>query len=471
MIASLRRPPRDGSSPDPESSFIDAVAEAYQAGLEISFQGLFAGENRRRISLPGYPFQRERYWLQASRQRRTGAGHPLLGDRHESARGEITFETEVFPSDPGLAHGPPGIWPSCGPRGALRVHGGNGIAFVMGNSPVVLDDVQLHSPLVFLEQDSEDGAGSAGRKMQALLDDSEEAQSRLLQVFSRGTEKGWTMHLEGRVVSNPRCRRPGNGSDLESLKARLSPADVAAYYRAKAATSIDLGPSFRTLGTVWTGPGEALGEVRLPESVGRNDLDIHPLVLDGCFQVVGMARNMTGSPEEPTYLPFGWERLWLTGPLPDSVVCHVQMSESNRTPDPDSDEYPEVLSGEIRIYNPDGVLIGGLSGYTVKRATESALLAAVEGAEGVNDLLYEVLWRERPLESGLAPADFFPAPSAVAAQTETLLRLPHRRRCRSPRQECPARRPGAMVSRLRAPHPGKAGLAAQPGRGCGPSRS
>ena len=416
VIASLRRPPRDGSSPDPESSFIDAVAEAYQAGLEISFRGLFAGEDRRRISLPGYPFQRERYWLQASRQRRTGAGHPLLGDRHESARGEITFETEVFPSDPAwlMDHR---VFGRLVAPGALSGSMAATASLVMGNSPVVLDDVQLHSPLVFLEQDTEDGAGNAGRKMQALLDGSEEAQSRLLQVFSRGTEKGWTTHLEGRVVSDPALQEAEQRVNLESLKARLSPADVAAYYRAKAATSIDLGPSFRTLGTVWTGPGEALGEVRLPESVGRNDLDVHPLVLDGCFQVVGMARNMTGSPEEPTYLPFGWERLWLTGPLPDSVVCHVQMSESNRTPDPDSDEYPEVLSGEIRIYSPDGVLIGGLSGYTVKRATESALLAAVEGAEGVNDLLYEVLWRERPLESGLAPADFFPAPSAVAART------------------------------------------------------
>ena len=417
VISSLRRPPRDGSTPDPESSFIDAVAEAYQAGLYISFQGLFAGEERRRISLPGYPFQRERYWLQPSRQRRTGAGHPLLGDRHESARGETAFETEVFPSDPAwlMDHR---VFGRLVAPGALYGSMAATASLVAGDSPVVLDDVQLHSPLVFLEQDSEDGAGSVGRKMQVLLDDSEEAQSRLLQVFSRGTEKGWTMHLEGRVVSDPALQEAGQRVDLESLKARLSPADVAAYYRAKAATSIDLGPSFRTLGTVWTGPGEALGEVRLPESVGRNDLDVHPLVLDGCFQVVGMARNMTGSPDEPTYLPFGWERLWLTGPLPDRVVCHVQMSESNRSPDPDSDEYPEVLSGEIRIYDSDGVLIGGLSGYTVKRATESALLAAVEGAEGVNDLLYEVVWRDRPLESGLAPADFFPAPSAVAAQTE-----------------------------------------------------
>ena len=47
-----------------DSSFSESVARAYQAGLPISFAGLFAGETRRRIPLPGYPFQRERHWIE-----------------------------------------------------------------------------------------------------------------------------------------------------------------------------------------------------------------------------------------------------------------------------------------------------------------------------------------------------------------------------------------------------------------------
>ena len=43
--------------------FLNAVAKAYEAGLTISFAGLFAGESRRRISLPSYPFQRRRHWI------------------------------------------------------------------------------------------------------------------------------------------------------------------------------------------------------------------------------------------------------------------------------------------------------------------------------------------------------------------------------------------------------------------------
>ena len=44
-------------------TFVEAVAGAYEAGLPVSFPGLFAGETRRRISLPSYPFQRRRYWI------------------------------------------------------------------------------------------------------------------------------------------------------------------------------------------------------------------------------------------------------------------------------------------------------------------------------------------------------------------------------------------------------------------------
>jgi len=60
--------------PDPEgdaleeigedSVSVEAIAKAYEAGLTVAFAGLFGGEERRRISLPGYPFQRRRFWVQ-----------------------------------------------------------------------------------------------------------------------------------------------------------------------------------------------------------------------------------------------------------------------------------------------------------------------------------------------------------------------------------------------------------------------
>jgi len=412
VLSSLCRPSGDDTAPA-GGGFVEAVAGAYRAGQPVRFEGLFAGEERRRISLPGYPFQRERHWLEAPKQRRGSDGHPLLGVRHESARGEISFETEVFPSDPawlsdhrvfGRVLAPGALYGAMAATAALAEGAG-----------AVVEDMQLHNPLVFPERDSEDGTGEDGRKVQVVLDAPGQAASRGVQLFSKGSDGEWTLHVEGRVPSGAAAPQPATRVDLEGLKADMSPVEVADYYRARAETGIDLGPSFRTLGRVWARPGEALGEVVFPEALGRNGLDVHPLMLDGCFQVVGAARGLTGTQGATTYLPFGWERLWLAAKLPERVLCHVRMNMASPESEEETGEAPEVLSGELNIYDTDGVLLGVLSGYTVKRATREALLSAVEG---VKELLYEVVWRDSALASGILPADFFPGPAAVAAGSQ-----------------------------------------------------
>ena len=76
-----------------------AVAAVYAAGAALNFPGLFAGEERARVPLPGYAFQRQRYWVD-TRKQRVAAAHGLLGTRHDSARGEVTFETELSAAEP-----------------------------------------------------------------------------------------------------------------------------------------------------------------------------------------------------------------------------------------------------------------------------------------------------------------------------------------------------------------------------------
>ncbi len=63
--SSRRRPPDAAVSPVSVAGdgFPEAVAAAYEAGVGVSFAGLFAGETRRRISVPGYQFDRRRHWI------------------------------------------------------------------------------------------------------------------------------------------------------------------------------------------------------------------------------------------------------------------------------------------------------------------------------------------------------------------------------------------------------------------------
>ena len=420
VLSSLLRPSKDEAPPVPGSGggFVEAVASAYEAELALRFDGLFAGEERRRIALPGYPFQRERYWIEAPRRRRSDAGHPLLGTRHESASGEVAFDTEVFPSDPAWLSDHRVFGRLIAP-GALYGAMAASATLAEGSDAALVDDFSMQNALVFPDEDAEDGSANAGRRVQVLLDDDEDGGARRVRILSRGDgEDGWTLHAEGRVPAN--SAGPALASpvlDIEKLKAALAPVDLAAYYRAKAAVGIDLGPSFRTVEALWARQGEAIAEVALPAGLERSPFDVHPLVLDGCFQVFGAARNPDGGEEGITYLPFAWERLWLKDRLPDRLICHVQMRQrpEGEAADGAGDDVPEVHAADLRLYEPGGTLIGELAGFTVKRATRAALLSAVEG---IDELLYEVVWRDRPLAPGMLPADFLTGPSDIAADMD-----------------------------------------------------
>ncbi|HSS78378.1 MAG TPA: amino acid adenylation domain-containing protein, partial [Thermoanaerobaculia bacterium] len=60
MIATLRHPKQPDSDP---AVLLQAVARFWLAGGEVDWAGFWAGERRRRLALPTYPFERRRYWV------------------------------------------------------------------------------------------------------------------------------------------------------------------------------------------------------------------------------------------------------------------------------------------------------------------------------------------------------------------------------------------------------------------------
>ena len=416
-LASLRRPSESNPGPAGGEAFVEAVGQGYEAGLPIHFEGLFAGEARRRIPLPSYPFQRRRHWIEAPKRRRPASGHPLLGVRHESPRGEITFETEVFASDPDwvkdhLVFGQVVV------PGAMFATMAATVLWGERARSVVLEDCQLHSPMIVPQDDPEDEAGEGGRKLQIVFDGADGPAARRFEVFSRGSEEGWTLHLEGRMSPGGRRREAAERVDLDGLRADLMAGDVASLYRNKVSTRVVLGPAFRPLKAVWSGPGEALGEVALPDCLDGGGLDLHPILLDGCFQTVLAARDQARVAGKSTYMPFGWDRLWLAEPPPERIFCHVRMREAARRDGSagTTDDSPEVVKADLELYSANGEPLGAVDGFTMKRATRAAMLSA---SNALKDLLYEVAWREAPLTGGAGSARFLDGPETVRARMGT----------------------------------------------------
>ncbi len=376
-----------------ERALTEAVAALYAAGCAIDFEARDAGRGRRRLGLPGYPFERTRHWVEAPKRRGRTAGHPLLGVEHRSASGETSWTQEISATDPGwLADHT--VFGGVVAPGALHACLAAASAAASGPAPVAVRDGTIHAPLVLTD---------APVEVQLLLSAAEETGEKGWRVFARPAGPGdapWRLHASGRV--GPAGAPP---EEPPLAASGLVERDVGAFYARIASVGIVYGPSFERIERIWGGPGAGRGEIAAPEGVETGG-GLHPTVLDACFQVL-----MAALPEESLaagspYVPLGWEALELWGPAPSRVICEAKLREASGD--------AAVLDFWLR--DGTGAAFGRVRGLLLKRATRQAMLGA---ASGVGELLYETAWREVPAPA--ATAAFLASPSEAAAHGEARL--------------------------------------------------
>ena len=384
--------------------FVEAVSDAWEAGLELRFEGLHAGELRRRLSLPTYPFERRRYWVDGPLYR-LGDVHPLLGLRRDSAGGEITWETELTSPVPSWLGDHRVFGRMLAPA---SVHGAfmGAAASVVGAGPVAVEAVRLHAPLV-VPDEGEEGEPPA-RTLQVVVGAAEHSEPRPVRIYSKSDDTGedsWLLHAEGRVAGGGDDAR--EKIDVQALKAGLAPVAAAAFYEGMADAGIGCGPRSRVVEAVWSAAGEVLAELVLPPASGSDETTVHPALLDGCFQTIAAASGEAGS--EEVWLASGWDRLWLADRLPERVLCYARLLDADGEPASDT------RLADLELHSVNGRPIGCVRSVALARTTRASLLSAVAR---VDDLLYDVAWRERALSGGSQSAEFLAPPQSVAGSVE-----------------------------------------------------
>lgn len=290
-------------APEPRTLF-DALGQLHVHGVPVDWRRLYAGSGARRVDLPTYPFQRQRYWLsEPAPDAAAGFGHPLLTHT-------VTVPGTELVLCGGRLSGAAQPW--------LRDHVVGGHALVPGAAfadlmlhagdacgVAVLEDLALLTPLFLPAADDEP------IQFQVALGEPDGAGRRTADMYARPEESGalgaWTHHATGRL--GPAV--PGVPERPVPLGVwpppDATPVDLTGAYDRLAAAGLTYGPAFRGVTALWR-RGEELfaevGPVSLPDA-RRHAL--HPALLDAALHAGLLAEPPSG----PARLPFAWQGLTL----------------------------------------------------------------------------------------------------------------------------------------------------------------
>jgi myxalamid-type polyketide synthase MxaB len=361
---------------------LESLGRLHLAGVEIDYAAFDRDYARRKLVLPNYPLERQRYWFpgMAGAKGRSSL-RPLIDTLVQSPLvretvAETRFGARELPYLADHQVGDETVVPGAGYLSMLA-----SVAEVLGWQGCRLEDVFFLQPLVLPEQ--------GGRKVQAVLAPEAEREFAF-QILSLeagdAAEGGMVKHASGRLRAEGGAA--GDHLRLADIEARcpqaMAPEDL---FAAIADHGVALGPAFHWVQALRLGEREALATLAAPAAAGSLDgYAIHPALLDACFQVASatLAADADGGEMQ---LPFSIGGLSLApkagaGPW----RCHaVRVGDS---------------AWDIRLTDEAGAVVAAFDRFELRKVPQQALQQ-----RRLADWLYRPEWVAEALA---APSDASP---------------------------------------------------------------
>nr|AFV71310.1 PyrA7 [Streptomyces rugosporus] len=375
--------------------FAASLARAHVNGMAVDWAAVLGDGPK--AAVPGYPFQRERFWLSPatdlgdlSAAGLSEGGHPLLAaattvaedDRHLFV-GRLSGEAQPWLLDhavlgtalvPGSAFAELASY--CGARAGCET----------------VEELTIEAPLTL---------GDGAVHLQVLVGPPDDAGRRPLTVHAKPeSDLTWTRHATGTVTPTSPATAgdptppaaPDATADLTAWPPPgAEPLDVGGLYERFARSGLGYGPAFQGLRAAWRAGDAVHAEVELPEDVEHAGYGTHPALLDAALHALAWLSPET---DDAVRLPFAWTGLTTHAPAPRALRVRI-------TPAP-------TENGAVRVdlADPSGrpvLTVASLDLRPVDAERLAAGSAVLHGVEWVTVQLPSADGRVRWLEE--APAE------------------------------------------------------------------
>ncbi len=306
------------------------LLELWVKGFNIDWYALYAEKKARRISLPTYPFARDRYWLpleidQKSKGLKIEVSqlHPLVHQNNSSLavqRFNSLFNgAEFFLNDHIVGYHK--ILPAVAYIEMFRA-----VASLSSDEfePFKLSNLTWLKPILV-----------AGNPEKVIVELAVDEGEFLLQAGME-INGDFTVHAQGQCCYLDHEAAYSDFSadqrlQIEDIRQRLANhAQPAAIYRLFHEKGLNLQAGFQGLDWIKWNDSEAVGQVTLPKflsTLNRDAYGLHPSLLDSALQTALYVLESSHKSDGTLYLPFSIDEVAIYASLPDRLYSHVQPSD------------------------------------------------------------------------------------------------------------------------------------------------
>jgi acyl transferase domain-containing protein/acyl carrier protein len=380
---------------------LQSLATLYVQGVSVDWSSFDQDYSRRKVMLPTYPFQRQRYFLE-TRFAKNSRGlafsgshicglHPLLDQKLQTPLLKETLFESLFSrySMPFLEEHR--IF------GKLVVSGATHISMLLGASELtfgtggcVLEDILFPQALA-IEDDGE-------RVVQLAIspDESGKEASFKLISFEKDSNHAWITHATGRMIptslSTTHYQLPI--INLQEVETRCQQKiNATELYHIQQQRQIQLGPGYKWLESIQQGNKEAIAKIKLPESLAAKGIidkyQLHPGLIDSCFGLLTMTMDIG---VENTFIPFSIEKIhFYQRPSSHQLYAYASLQP---------DAYGKLI-GDIQLFENENKIIAEFIGMEGRKASPEALLRTLK--TDFNHWLYDIAWLPKVRDSQPVP--------------------------------------------------------------------
>lgn len=370
-------------------TMLSSLGSMYVSGIDPDWQEFTKDFSHAIVSLPNYPFQRERYWIgdgvgviegETDLSVSVGAAESQSGDgsfagvRLPSASDtETIINLRISGNSPEYLkdHVVFGkiIFPAAGfIETALAVS-----SSIKKNDKIRISGISFHQALILKENEYTD----IQIILTKTLTEFYEFKIYSADYFNNYRDNVyWTLHSSGKINYN-KIETEENKIDVSKTVFKNS-HEINKLYECIKESGVDYLNKFQAIKELNVNGDEAFSKIEI-KNISTNANVAHPVLIDNAFQTVLSLLDYKDA--EKAYIPVGINEIILYKSFTSVIFCHAVLVKSVS---------PAVMnSADIKIFSDCGELICNIKDLQLKEVSKKEFLAI---NDNINDWFYEIDW-------------------------------------------------------------------------------